>query len=177
MYWGSADKLFYLRDLPDDKTLREFAERYQDMDPLAVKACIALARTASDLLTGFEAMLSRHGLSQGRFLALIVMNRNPEEAIGPSELAAKVGVTRATMTGLLDGLHADELIVRQVHTDDRRRVSVRLTAKGLDVLERVLPDYYRRTSKVMGSLTSDERVQLLSLLKKVNQLLGAFTER
>lgn len=168
--------MFYLRDLPDDKTLREFAERYKDMDPLAVKACISLARTASDLLTGFETMLTRHGLSQGRFLTLIVLNRKPDEPLGPSELAEKVGVTRATMTGLLDGLHAEELVAREAYGDDRRRISVRLTVKGRSVLERVLPDYYRRTSRVMGSLTEEERLHLLRLLAKVNNGLSAFIE-
>jgi MarR family transcriptional regulator, negative regulator of the multidrug operon emrRAB len=167
--------LFYLRDLPDDKTLSEFAERYQNMDPLAIKACIALARTASDLLTGFENMLSRHGFSQGRFLTLMVMNREPDGTFSPSELAAKVGVKRATMTGLLDGLDAERLIVREPHSEDRRKVSIRLTPKGRQVLEQMLPDYYKRTSKVMARLDDGERRQLLTLLAKVSQGLPALT--
>jgi MarR family transcriptional regulator, negative regulator of the multidrug operon emrRAB len=167
--------LFYLRDLPDDKTLSEFAQRYRDMDPSAVKACIALARTGSDLLTGFETMLSKHGFSQGRFLTLMVMNREPESTFCPSELAVKVGVTRATMTGLLDGLHADKMIVREPHLEDRRKISVRLTVHGRQALNQMLPDYYQRTSKVMAGLDEDERRQLASLLDKVNRGLPALT--
>ncbi|MEW6351186.1 MAG: MarR family transcriptional regulator [Thermodesulfobacteriota bacterium] len=173
---GDVGPVFYLRDLPDDKTLHEFAERYQGMDPSAVKACIVLARTASDLLTAFETMLSKHGLSQGRFLTLIVMNRRPDESITPSELAEKVGVTRATMTGLLDGLHGDVLIERELDHRDRRRVRVRLTRRGREALERVLPDYYRRTSQLMARLEEGERRQLLGLLAKVNQGLPRFVD-
>jgi len=145
------------------------------MDPSAVKACIVLARTGSDLLTGFEIMLSKHGFSQGRFLTLMVMNREPDGTFSPSELAAKVGVTRATMTGLLDGLDAEKLIVRDPHEKDRRKISVRLTLHGRRTLEQMLPDYYRRTSKVMANLDDDERRQLVSLLEKVNRGLPALT--
>ena len=161
--------MFYLRDLPDDKTLSEFAHRYRDMDPSAIKACIVLARTGSDLLTGFEIMLSRHGFSQGRFLTLMVMNREPDATFTPSELAAKVGVTRATMTGLLDGLDAEKLIARKAHEEDRRKTAIRLTRKGRNLLEQMLPDYYQRTSKVMCSLADNERRQLVSLLTKVSR--------
>lgn len=167
--------MFHLRDLPNDRTLSEFAHRYQNMDPSAVKACIVLARTGSDLLTGFEIMLSKHGFSQGRFLTLMVMNREPDGTFSPSELAAKVGVTRATMTGLLDGLDAEKLIVRDPHEKDRRKISVRLTLHGRRTLEQMLPDYYRRTSKVMANLDDDERRQLVSLLEKVNRGLPALT--
>jgi DNA-binding MarR family transcriptional regulator len=136
--------LFHLRDLPEDDTLREFAERYHQMDPAALQACIAL--TGSDLLTTFELLFSKHHLSQGRFPTLTVMNRTPERAINPSQLAERVGVTRSTMTGLLDGLHRDGLIQRIPHGEDPEKLCVLPTKKGGDLLELVLPDYYRRTA-------------------------------
>jgi MarR family transcriptional repressor of emrRAB len=165
--------VFYLRDLPDDQTLQEFAQRYSEMDPSAVKAAIMLCRTGSDLLTGFEILLSKYGLSQGRFLTLMVLNRTPDQAVSPSQLAERVGVTRATMTGLLDGLHGDEFISREAHAEDRRRLSVRLTIRGRHMLESILPDYYRRSARLMKALTEGERKQLGFLLEKVNQGMSA----
>ncbi len=79
--------MFFLKDLPTDKTLSEFAKRYPDLDPSALKTCVVLLRTGSDLLTAFESILGEHGLSQGRFLTLIVLNRTPNKAINPSTLA------------------------------------------------------------------------------------------
>ena len=164
--------MFYLKDLPTDKTLGEFAERYPNMNPSALKTCAELMRTGSDLLTAFETILGKHGLSQGRFLSLIVMNRTPDEEINPSTLAEKVGVKRATMTGLLDGLEKDGLVERLAHPEDRRKISVRLTAKGRRVLEDMLPDYYRHIAKLMTNLTEKDRLELMSLLGKVNQRLS-----
>lgn len=164
--------MFYLKDLPTDQTLGEFSRRYPNMNPSALKTCAALLRMGSDLLTAFEKILANHGLSQGRFLTLIVMNRTPDE-VNPSTLAEKVGVKRATMTGLLDGLERDGLVERLAHCQDRRRIGVRLTVKGRQVLNEMLPDYYRHIAKLMVNLTEKERLELMSLLGKVNRGLSS----
>jgi len=168
--------MFYLKDLPTDTTLHEFSRRYPNMNPSAIKTCAALLRTGSELLTTFEAILGNHGFSQGRFLTLIVMNRDPTEEVSPSSLAEKVGVKRATMTGLLDRLERDDLIERRAHHRDRRKVGVRLTSRGRQVLAAMLPGYYRSIAKIMANLTEKERLELMALLGKVNQGLAAFTE-
>jgi DNA-binding MarR family transcriptional regulator len=169
--------MFFLKDLPTDRNLRDFAERYPNMNPSALKTCAELMRTGSDMLATFERILSQIGLSQGRFLTLIVMNRTPSEAINPSTLADKLGVTRATMTGLLDGLRKQGLIERQIHPEDRRKVGVLLTDSGHRILDKILPDYYRRFAKLTTYLDEGERQTLISLLKKVNQGLLTVTNK
>ena len=167
--------MFYLKDLPTDTTLHEFSRRYPNMNPSAIKTCAELLRTGSELLTAFETTLGSHGLSQGRFLTLIVMNRNPDDVVSPSFLAEKVGVKRATMTGLLDRLERGDLIERLAHYRDRRKIGVRLTSNGRQVLAEMLPDYYRSIAKIMVNLTEKERLELMSLLGKVNQGLSSLS--
>ena len=167
--------MFYLKDLPTDTTLNEFSRRYPNMNPSAIRTCAALLRTGSELLTTFETILGNHGLSQGRFLTLIVMNRNPDDEVSPSFLAEKVGVRRATMTGLLDRLERDDLIERLTHQRDRRKIGVRLTSKARQALAAMLPDYYRSIAKIMATLTEKERLELMSLLGKINQGLSALS--
>ncbi len=164
--------MFYLKDLPTDSTLEEIAKRYPDLDPSALKTCAVLLRTGSDLLTAFETILGKHGLSQGRFLTLIVMNRTPNRTINPSTLAEKVGVKRATMTGLLDGLEGKGLIERVAHPEDRRKLGIRLTKKGRQLLDKMLPGYYEHIGKLMAKLSEKERQELELLLGKVNQGLS-----
>jgi len=165
--------MFFLKDLPTDRNLRDFAERYPNMNPSALKTCAELMRTGSDLMAAFETILGRSGLSQGRFLALIVMNRAPDEAVTPSTLAQKLGVTRATISGLLDGLQKEGLIERRAHPNDRRKVGVILTGGGRRILDSILPEYYRHFAKLTTYLDEGERQTLISLLKKVNQGLSS----
>ncbi len=62
-----------------------------------------------------------------------LLNRGPRT---PSALARWLGVSGTSVTGTLDQLEREGLIVRERHPDDRRSVLVRLTADGE---ERVAP--------------------------------------
>lgn len=168
--------MFFLVDQPTEQEFEDLAGRYGEMDPLSVKAMVTLLRTGSDLLSGFEKMLNGYGLSQGRFLPLVVMNRNPDEETSPSVLAEKMGITRATMTGLLDGLERDGLIQRQVQKNDRRKQSIRLTDKAKDLLESILPDYWSRISNLMKTLSDNEMKKLVRSLKKISESISVLTE-
>lgn len=157
---------FFLKNLPREDALREQARRYPDLDISAIQACLRLARVGSDLLGAFGTYLGRHGLSQGRFIVLMMLLRH-EEGLRPAELADLTGVTRATMTGLLSGLEKDGLILRREHQEDGRMAVVRLSAKGRQRLDGMLPDHYRRTAALMSGLSDAERQQLIHLLDKV----------
>ena len=167
--------MFYLLDQPTEEEFQNLARRYEEMEPSSVNAAVTLLKVGSDLLTGFEKMLRGYGLSQGRFLILIVMNRQPDEETTPSVLAEKIGVTRATMTGLINGLVRDGLIERYARADDRRGVNLKLTRMGRDLLEGLLPDYWSRIFTLMGGLDDDEEKALVALLGKVAANIHALT--
>src|SRR3954463_269588 len=163
--------MFLLRDLPKYESIRQQSERYPQIDPRAVEAFLILWRTATDTLSAFESFLGKHGMSQGKFTVLMILNRNPDQGVNPSELADRAGVTRATMTGLLDGLEREKLITRQGDRIDRRRAVVRLSATAREFLDAMLPGYYVRLHELMGDLSEDEKSQLTELLMKISQRL------
>ena len=165
--------MFFLKDLPTNMSMREFLQRFPDMNPSALRTCTELMRIGSDLLTVFEKILGYHGLSQGRFLTLMVVNRTPDQPVSPSYLADKLCVKRATMTGLVDGLEKSGLIERLSHPEDGRRTTIRITRRGREVLEDVMPDYYGNMAKVTANLMERDRQELASHLKKIQQGLSA----
>jgi DNA-binding MarR family transcriptional regulator len=162
-------ELLLLRDLPRYEMLQEKAKRYPDLDAGAVEATLVLMRVASDVIEGFGAHFTRNGTSQGRYLVMMLLDR-PCVCNGmlPSDIADKLGVTRATVTGLLDGLEKDGLISRQMHPEDRRAFCIELTSKGREFLAELLPDHYRRIAGLMAHLNDEERHQLVALLYKVS---------
>ena len=165
--------MFLLRDLPKYECIRHLSERYPQIDPRAVEAFLVLWRTATDTLGTLESCLQRHGMSQGKFTVLMILNRNPDQGVNPSELADRAGVTRATMTGLLDGLERDELIKREPHSGDRRMLVVTLTEKGRTHVDTMLPDYFRRIADLMKDITHEDRVSLARLLRQVGSRVDA----
>jgi DNA-binding MarR family transcriptional regulator len=106
----------------------------------------------------------------------MLLNRCNGETSTPAELAEKAGVTRATMTGLIDTLEKDGLARRETDPNDRRTVLVRLTPAGEALLESTLPDYFRCVSDLMQPLEDEERRQFVALLQKIQRGLGREAE-
>lgn len=156
-----------LRDVPPAETIRSLARRYSSVDPSAVEAYLSVVVTGNQVVRAIETYLARHQMAPGRFGVLMYLLREERQRALPSELADWLGVTRATMTGLLDGLERDQLVRRDEHPDDRRMTLVALTAQGEACLDCILPDYFRMTSGLVSRLSSDDRKQLVRLLGKV----------
>jgi DNA-binding MarR family transcriptional regulator len=168
--------MLQLRDLPTTEVLTKFAERYPDADITAVSSFLHLLRVATDLSIALDACLSKHGLLQGRWWVLILLMREDSRTSTPSALADKAGVTRATMTGLIDGLEQSGLVVRVYTKDDRRSVLISLTDAGQAKLDVVMPDYYRRLRQCMQALNEEKRMQLQQILGLINSGIAAFIE-
>lgn len=160
--------MLQLRDLPTPEILGKFARRYPDADVTAVATFLHLLRVATDLSMALDACLQQHGLLQGRWWVLILLMREETLSAAPSTLAEKAGVSRATMTGLIDGLERDGLVRRVTDTEDGRRVTVQLTEAGQSTLDAVMPDYYRRIRQLMAGLDESARERLQAMLKIVH---------
>lgn len=163
-----------LKDLPDKAVLAKFAERYPDADLSGVASFLHFLRVASDLSLALDTCLSRHGLLQGRWWVLVLLMREENGIALPSTLADKAGVSRATMTGLIDGLERDGLVKRIFDTGDRRKISIQLTDAGQDRLDQVMPDYYVRLRQCMAGVSEEERELLNIVLGKLNAGIPAF---
>jgi DNA-binding MarR family transcriptional regulator len=90
--------------------------------------------------------------------------REDDQISTPSELAEKAGVSRATMSGLINGLLRDGLVARKDDSQDRRSYSIILTTAGQNKLDEVMPDYYPRIKKIMGAVPEQQREDLLKQL-------------
>ena len=90
-----------------------------------------------------------------------------ETPLTPAELADRTGVTRATITGLVDTLERAGLVTRTPHPDDRRMMSIGLTKEGEKTLAQIMPEHFRRMAWLMEPLSEKERKTFVRLLTKV----------
>src|SRR5688572_24391992 len=138
--------LLMLKELPRYECLLKASERYPELDPRAFEGFLHLLRTGDSVFASENGFLTEQGISQGRFTVLMLLNRLCTEAATPAELADQACVTRATMSGLLDTLEKDGMISRETPPDNRRSVHVRLTDKGQQLLDSILPAYCQHVS-------------------------------
>ncbi len=168
--------MFCPRDLPSFAEIRELTKDILGVEPTAIFTAMRTLEVADALAAAVEFNL-RHqfGLSVGRFSLVTILHRYSESELTPSDLAQRAGVTRATVTGLLDGLEEDGLVERKAHSTDRRRVALQLTAAGKAFIARLIPAYAPRLSALASGLSEKERRQFLRLLDKIE--LGLETLR
>jgi DNA-binding MarR family transcriptional regulator len=158
------------KNLPRYEQLLEAAQLYPELDPTACEAFLHLLRTGNDVTHEVETYFAKHNLTQGRFFVLmLLMDKLKHAPISrtPAELAEVSGVTRATMTGLIDTLEKDGLVTREPDPKDHRMVSVKITTKGVHVLKQTGPGHLGTMSSLMRFLNDTERKTLVSLLGKV----------
>lgn len=162
-----------LKDLPRYECLLEAAKLYPALDPSACEALLHLLRAGDEVALIIDRELADHGITHGRFGVLMLLWQACEEehpsGLTPAELADKAGVTRATMTGLVDTLERDHFVHRESDPEDRRMMRVVLTAKARKFLEKILPGHFRTIAEIMQPLSEAERKTLARLLNKVLQ--------
>ena len=167
-----------LKNLPRYDCLLEASKQFPDLDPTACEVYLHLLRSGDEAFRFSEAFFSSRNLSRGRFTVLMLLldkMKNEPVARTPAELADLAGVTRATMTGLVDTLERDELVRREPDKADRRMMLVTLTEKGIEQLRSILPEHFRRIAALIAPLTEEERKTLVLLLNQVAEQAQAAT--
>lgn len=135
-------------------------------DVEGIRLCFQMLSLATAIDRDCALLLAPHGLSEGRFVLLFLLDAAPD-GLAPNTLAERAGVTRATVTGLLDGLEREQLIERHADANDRRALCIRLTRQGKRVAKTVFEQHGRWIAGLYGNLSAPERKQLAALLDKV----------
>lgn len=157
--------MLLLKELPTSKSLEKFVSRYPDADIKAISDFVNLLRACSDISDALDKLLAQHSLLQGRWWVLVLLMRQDDVTSSPTDLAEKAGVTKATMTGFIDGLEREGLVQRLMDASDRRKLFIRLTPAGQQKLDEVLPDYYRKVKALMSCLSEGQRDAMLGSVK------------
>lgn len=165
-----------IRHVPRYEVLQDAAHHYPGLDPSSCFAFLHLLKTADEILTLDADFLSSMGSRQGRFNLMMMVAHCAHRFPAAADLAECTGVSRATITGLLDGLQRDGLVERMSDPEDRRVVRVKLTQDGEALLERVRPAYFRWFARILEPLSESEREHLVHLLEKVQARIAVLSE-
>lgn len=151
---------------PDQSSRREtlswVARSAPDVDVPEADLGALLFASSAQLVRSVEGHLNqRYGLSSGRFAVLLALGSVPEGRRRPSEVAAHIGVSRPTVTGIVDGLTRAGLTVRSPDPENQRHRYVELTEAGRELIETTAPNHFRALAAALDRFTAAER-QILS---------------
>lgn len=117
-----------------------------------------------------ESAAEAAGLTAQHYQAMLVLRAGVEsERLAINDLARQLLIRHNSAVGLVDRLMAQGLVMRRRSPEDRRKVRLRLTAKGNRLLER-LAGVHRRELERIGP-------DLRELLRNVLRATGARQRR
>lgn len=99
-------------------------------DTTAGELLLQFTASARAVHEGFMRIFGPGGFSDHKFTVLVVLLAIEPESSTPSDLAVQAGITRASMTDVLDGLERRRWIERRRDPQNRRTTRVTLTATG-----------------------------------------------
>lgn len=162
--------------------LLDEAERRAVTTTENIRACFELLSLTGAIDRDCAVRLAQHRLSEGKFVLLFLLSDKPD-GLSPHELAERAGVTRATITGLLDGLERDGFIARRGGLNDRRKISVALTEVGETTARDLFNEHTEWVASLFKGFTAGERKTLNDLLLRIwrnldggNQHIGQGTD-
>jgi len=144
-------------------------------------AAILLTRLLLNIGRGMATMLEQRirpfGLAEAEFRVLTTLFSQPEGVAHPSDLCARTSQSPANMSRISDALVSRDLITRVLSSQDRRRMVLRITEHGEDLVRRLLPQLHAPLKEMYGEFTDIELQQLIGQLKRLGVKLDQVTEQ
>ena len=149
----------------------DFEARYPDASARATECAMSLVFTADLLVKRIARLLQPFDLSPASGLVLSIV-ADAESPLQPHEIATRLIISRATVTGLVDSLERRGYVRRCPHQSDRRMLLVELTDTGRQVANAFRPIVHHQQHLWMGVLGDEEQQRLIDSLHRVQAALA-----
>ena len=150
-----------------EQGIRRAAERLPGLpvtEALLSRVIILMGRV---MTTHIDEVISPHQLTDVEFRTLLSLFSAPEGVACPSDLCASLAHSPASMTRIGDALVARNLITRVLSDEDRRRMDIKITPQGEQLVREVLPRMFGYTRDLYKDFTQAEKARLLRDLRKL----------
>lgn len=151
--------------------------RLRDRMPDAPITNIMLSRMLILIGRGMSGMLEHQirpfGLAEPEFRVLTTLFAQPEGVAHPSDLCERTSQSPANMSRISDALVIRGLITRVLSAKDRRRIVLRITEQGEDLVQRLLPAMFMPLKEMFADIPQAEQLLLIDQLKRLAVKLEA----
>ncbi len=89
-----------------------------------------------------------------------------------SDVAEHIGLTLPSMSKLVDGLVERKLVVRSSHADDRRRITLELTARGCALWQSARESTQASLAEQMSTLSESDRATVVRAMRILQPLFA-----
>ncbi len=134
---------------------------------------IALRKIIQAIDLNSRQLVKRVGLTGPQLVILREISSIDEVTAG--EIAQAVSLSQATVTGIMDRMEKRGLIARKRSEHDKRKIMIRITDAGQDIVESAPPLMQEAFTQRFTSLPAWEQTMILSALLRLVSIMDAKT--
>lgn len=145
---------------------------------LAHEALLNIYFSASCLKKKAGEFLRPFGLTDVQFnlMMLLKYQTDKDKGLSQARLSSMMLVNRANITSLIDRMEKSSLVVRTSAPSDRRTNIVKLTERGMGLLDKIEPLYIKEVKSIMAVLTQDDQKTVIKMLEKIRGNISGQTQ-
>ena len=140
----------------------------EDSGDIRRETLLDIVRTASLISASGARIFREFGLTEAQFNVLLIL-KYKECELTQTDLGERLGVTRASITSVLDKLEGKGVISRESVRGNRRIYHVALKVAGLALLDRVEPVYREKIGRIMELLSDKECQTVMKCLGRIRK--------
>lgn len=134
----------------------------------------ALEGLTYELMLYREEIMRKENLSFTGFFVLSTLSKVGR--MKSSDLALKLGVTKPSISHIIDNLEGKGLVIRQYGTEDRRAIFIDLSEKGENLLDK-LYNVKSMALKAMGEMDQQTIEGFLQFVNRMTKNVHEIRER
>lgn len=150
-----------------DHLLAQWAEERPEFDTAALTVAARVARLSRYLVRVSRQALEDFGINEGEGNVLAALRRaGPPYALTPTDLYRSLLLSSGAMTNRIDRLEQQGFVARERDPADRRRILVRLTDAGRELIDAAMDGHVGALDDELRlALDPAEREELARLLR------------
>ncbi len=133
---------------------------------LAKKVLLNLSFTRHEIGDRFLEILKPYDLSSEQYNVLRILRGQKGKPANMACIQERMIAKTSNTTRLVDKLLSKELVIRKVCPENRRKMEITITDKGLAVLAELDPKVIEHENAFASKLSASELLQLNELLEK-----------
>jgi DNA-binding MarR family transcriptional regulator len=136
------------------------------MSPLQ-KAGLNIMFTGGWLKGHLETMLKPYDISNQQYNVLRILRGRHPEAANLQDISERMLDRMSNATRLVEKLRIKNYVTRDICPDNRRKVEIRITAAGLELLKVIDPVLDEHNEAILSRITVEEAEIISNLLEKL----------
>lgn len=151
-----------------DRIVEQWRRERPELETSAMATIARIVRVSQLLERDLEEVFKDYGLAGWSFDVLATLRRSGSPyRLSPKHLSHSLLLSPGALTNRLDRLQDVGWIRRLPDPEDRRKLVIELTAKGLRLVDRVVERHVENETRLLQSLSPSELKALNRVLRKL----------